>query len=439
VEDSSEYTSYRFFSYMRSGWGTRFSLAEDQTRADVELDAELLCSTGSGDEHVDITGRGRLHGPGDALGIKEEAVLRTTPRANVGDYNPNCLASIEFSHPELPWLLSTATPEGSAQEGIGLRPWFCLIVLEPNEYKMNSSGRVPSIVVLPDPDGQLPLPDLNQAWAWAHVQVTDLSDEERQQELRDIVEQQPERVFSRLLCARRLRANASYRAFVVPTFETGRCAGLGEPQTGVNALDLAWSDDGDNSDDGLPLPYYHSWSFGTGPRGDFEYQVGLLQPQRLPADAGTQPFDTNRPGSLVRSPILPDGPLRLAGALVSPRWEPKLWPVAKDPFVGDMRRMIHAALTSGTTEHEEDQDPWLVPPVYGRWHAMLEGSSHHPPWPWQLNTDPRHRAIAGLATRIVQKHQEDLMASAWAQAGDIEEANQALRPARQGAGCGEHG
>ena len=42
-----------------------------------------------------------------------------------------------------------------------------------------------------------------------------------------ILGQNPDLAYSRLLCPRRLGDNTGYHAFVVPTFETGRLAGLG--------------------------------------------------------------------------------------------------------------------------------------------------------------------------------------------------------------------
>ena len=422
----NENISYRFYSYMRSGWGTHFEIEDGKPHASVALEALLTKAPGGEPSQIKATGKLR----NDVLGFKKSAVLRTTPVENVGDYQANCFASIDFAHPELPWCLSLATPEKSGAVNIGLMPWCCLIVLEANEYESIPNDQMPSIKVFSNQDSKLSsLPDLSQAWAWAHIQVTDLGDEDQQLTLPETLSRHPERVFSRILCNRRLKGMTSYHAFVVPTFETVRRSGLGRPLTGVSALDPAWSSDIDYPE-GRELPYYYSWSFGTGPRGDFEYQVSLLKPQPLPPDAGEQPFYTGEPGYLVRAPDPPEEPLRFAGALVSPVQKPQAWPSKGDPFFEDMSRFVDLAINNGLNEQtssDEKQDPWFTPPIYGRYHALLNGWSSDPPWPRQLNTDPRHRVVAGMATRIVRKHQEELMASAWAQAGDIDEANRALR------------
>src|SRR3989442_8415883 len=57
-----------------------------------------------------------------------------------------------------------------------------------------------------------------------------------------------------------------------------------------------------------------------------------------------------------------------------------------------------------------------------------------PPLNWldELNLDPRHRAVAALGTQVVQTEQEQLVASAWEQLGEIERINQMRRQAQLG-------
>ena len=76
----------------------------------------------------------------------------------------------------------------------------------------------------------------------------------------------------------------------------------------------------------------------------------------------------------------------------------------------------------------------LPPPIYGRWPAAVTSVplAHGKirPWITELNLDPRNRAVAALGTLLVQRQQEQLMASAWAQVGPIDLANQALHQAQ---------
>jgi hypothetical protein len=85
------------------------------------------------------------------------------------------------------------------------------------------------------------------------------------------------------------------------------------------------------------------------------------------------------------------------------------------------------------------QDPVIVPPLYGRWHAaierVLDGPLGDPEqsrerWIHELNLDPRYRAAAGIGTNIVQKNQEDYVEAAWQQVGRVIEGNKKVRHAQ---------
>ena len=88
------------------------------------------------------------------------------------------------------------------------------------------------------------------------------------------------------------------------------------------------------------------------------------------------------------------------------------------------------------TQNDTDEDPIVAPPIYGCWQAARH-TVNLPPSPpasvaWldELNLDPRHRAVAALGTQVVQTQQEDLMASAWEQLGEIDRINQLRRQAQ---------
>ena len=79
-----------------------------------------------------------------------------------------------------------------------------------------------------------------------------------------------------------------------------------------------------------------------------------------------------------------------------------------------------------------DADPVVAPPIYGDKHALvvkLDGAAV-PPWITELNLDPRTRVAAGLGTQVVQARQEDYVARAWRQLGDVLAANRLLRAAQ---------
>ncbi len=81
-------------------------------------------------------------------------------------------------------------------------------------------------------------------------------------------------------------------------------------------------------------------------------------------------------------------------------------------------------------------DPIVGPPIYGCWQAARHQVNliSPPPLNWldELNLDPRQRVVAAFGTQVVQSEQEDLMASAWEQLGQIQRVNQIRRQAQFG-------
>ena len=111
------------------------------------------------------------------------------------------------------------------------------------------------------------LPDLRDSWGWAHVQ-------------RSVGNRQlaggataPSAALARLVCPRRLSRDVTYLACLVPAFNSGGAAGLGQTPTGQH--ELAWSVDAGGV---VKLPVYDHWTFTTGPDGDFEDLVTRLRP-----------------------------------------------------------------------------------------------------------------------------------------------------------------
>ena len=71
----------------------------------------------------------RLRGPADVVGIDRHQVVRTDPRPNTSDFEPNCFPSIEFDRADFPWLFTPARANTNGQ----LRPWLCLVVVRQQD------------------------------------------------------------------------------------------------------------------------------------------------------------------------------------------------------------------------------------------------------------------------------------------------------------------
>jgi hypothetical protein len=99
----------------------------------------------------------------------------------------------------------------------------------------------------------------------------------------------------------------------------------------------------------------------------------------------------------------------------------------------------NSSLNEAISSSSEIDDPLITPPLYGQWHIMvqrlLEEKSGIPispseNWIHELNLDPRWRVAAGFGTKVIQDKQEEYMAAAWGQVGEILEANRKIRLAQ---------
>jgi hypothetical protein len=479
--------SYSFLPWLRTGIATR--VTEDPgtaERASIPVTLRVGAVPVSGAAaSTDVVRHVQLYGPGDVVGIDPRAVSRVEPRQGITNHEPNYLAHIEFYDEDFPWRYSPAVPDPATGR---LAPWLALVVLaagadpggadaEFTEAGQGGGAPLPSIVVK-DPATTLAPP--GQLGAWAHVHVNGPLDvpivstdpAAALAELAAVLAANPDNACSRVVCPRHLRPDTNYQAFLVPAFETGRLAGLGlDPAGSPAAVHGAWGPHYDGRLAEGQLPYYHRWSFTTGTTGDFEFLVRLLRPRVPDSRVGRRDVDVHRspgfgiPG--IDAPPQINGVLRMGGALRVPpaphaprdpfdNWDnfdggdPHAAPYPQ-PFQQALAGLVnlaeayqrqgpaaaHAALAAGPAEG----DPVITPPLYGRWHALTSrlltgadgtpvGSPTDHNWVHRLNLDPRFRAAAGLGTQVVQARQEELMAAAWAQVGDVLAANGRIRAAQ---------
>jgi hypothetical protein len=419
-----------FLPWVRQGAAAAINVADtldSNMRGAVDLKATLAINSVP-DNPVTV----RLRGPADVVGIDPNEVVRVDPKPNTTDFEPNYFPGIEFDRADFPWLFTPASAGANAK----LRPWLCLVIVRQQQGVLLSSSADTPLPVLNIDAPAKPadeLPDLGDSWAWVHAQVAASDIHQTDPELlKTDMRTRPERSLSRLLCPRILQPNTDYIACVVPTFELGRRAGLGEEikdteLTATNALTPAWSFT-PTLPKSIRLPVYYQWRFRTGEGGDFESLVRLLHAEPAPEGLGKRPMDISEPGFELPATFPDDAELSLEGALRPlEHREFAPWPAdAQEPFQTELAKIINAP--GEALIIDPDSDPLLAPPLYGQWHAarsMVTRSAA--PWFDELNLDPRHRSVVAFGTRVVQEHQEALMASAWEQAGDLQRANQRMR------------
>lgn len=396
----------------------------------------------------DVDRQVRLFGPGDVIGIDPQQVVRTEPRHLSTDFEPNYFPAIEFDRPDFLWLFTPA----KADDANRLRPWLCLIVLKKQEgvtIRIDRNLPLPVLEIKSPARPDQELPDLNDSWAWAHTQVA--GTQPQFAALKSSLGGDPALTVSRLLCPRKLDPLTEYVACVVPAFEQGRRAGLGQPVQGPDEqaplpLTPAWiikPVPPAKPPVEVTLPVYYQWNFRTGTGGDFESLVGLLKAREMPATVGKRPIDISEPGFKLQPPLPPNASgttLGLEGALRVVGSKPDDWPAAvSGPFQTALQDILNRAWKVATDEKEQ-RDPIVGPPVYGCWQAARHvlNVSAPPPLNWldELNLDPRQRVAAAFGTQVVQAEQEELMASAWEQLGEIQRVNQIRRQAQLGRSVG---
>ena len=453
---------YSFIPWLRRGLANKIAetdalganvtgagYADERARLNVELVVGYDRISGGSDEDS-VSKTVNLIGPGDIAGVNPVAVLRTEPAANVNNFEANLLAYIEFYEEDFPWRYTPVGPTGSK-----LRPWIALIVLKAGEFDLRDNGAgLPSFSVHPEAVNQV-FCDHDETWAWAHVHLnqsltggTGLIGE-----VDNLLATDPDIGISRLLCPRKLQQSSDYTAFLIPAFETGRIAGLGKPTTGIKAQQPAWTKTGGQVTiaevEGFnqhSFPFYYSWTFRTGKLGDFESLVAVLKPFPTDPESGKMPMDIQNPGYDLDG-VAASQVIGFEGALKPPDYNSDPFPdgPGDQTFRTKLKKLLNLAVDAVENDNAVAlnsaenpfyaapfvEDPMIVPPIYGYWHAMIKklGNAGNPSWIEKLNLDPRYRGAAGLGTKTVQAGQEDLMNRAWQQVGDVNLANQQIREA----------
>jgi hypothetical protein len=352
----------------------------------------------------------QLYGPGDLTRIDLRQTVRTEPADGTLNFEPNYLAAIEFDEPDFPWLFTPAAPAGNR-----LRPWHALIVLKPGEYTPVQGTAFPAV----DVSTLAALQPLDDAWNWAHTQLSG------DDGLANTLASTPASVISRIICPRRLDPETGYLACLVPAFEGGRLAGLGQ-DVSVISSEPAWTA---NTAVPLRLPVYYQFKFSTTDAGDFESLVRRLVPRQLGNNIGQRPMSVDAPEENFPGA---GTPLGLQGALQSLAVAPTPWlDPAKTAFQSALQDFVNRTTAVKVDPANPGPDPTVVPPIYGRWHAGIATVDRTMAgWLNELNLDPRNRTSSGMGTQVIQSKLTSLLASAWQQVAGIEQANAKLRAAQ---------
>lgn len=369
----------RFVSWVRFGAGAARAAASP-----VEVTARIAGEP--------VTQSIRLLGPGDVVGLARGIVRRGPPQNALG-VTPAMFPLVELQPADLPWRYSPVMPAATE-----LVPWIALVVVPAaTPFTQVHGAACPVLDVAGD---QLP------PWAdlalWCHAQLTAPFDG---RPLAQQIADRPHAALARLLCPRRLERNQRYRAAIVPTFEAGRRATLGEEFTPEMVTAPAWSGGATT----VRLPTYDSWEFGTGEAADFEVLARKLR--GLPPSALT--------------------PLSIGLERLGVATRVNFFGVLKPPGLVDSAPASEVAdAIAGRLATTDDA---VGPPVYGSGPVgRLAVSANDTSWFAELNLDPRWRVMAGVGAEVVRLRQEELVASAWDRTGEIRRANRLVAATQLG-------
>ena len=223
--------------------------------------------------------------------------------------------------------------------------------------------------------------------------------------------------------------NTSYTAFVVPAFEVGRRAGLGEAiadtDDGTHAL-VGWRRRrvSRSTSSGRSAPASRATSNrwcarscrATWTRGSASATCDIAQPG-FGVDAVSNP---------------PDDLVGLEGALLAPTTVRQARSQPASDFVAEGRSRVLNAPADGARRPaaaiRSSRRRSTAAGTRGR--ARRAPRRRTPGWVDALNLDPRYRAAAGLGARVIRANQERYMRSAWEQIGDVLAVNQKIRRAQ---------
>lgn len=436
----SDSNYYSFLPFLRQGLASKITTIdnlgpdalETKIRPTINVDVNLQNAS-------NFQKAVHMIGPGDVERIKSDMIMRHAPLHGEEDFLPNYLAFIDFYEEDFPWRYTPLLPnEQDGADQHKLRPWLFLIVLKESEFEEVSSYKSPNRIIefTSGTNYTDVFPNESQIWAWAHVQsvgssLGDSKFENVKNTFQQRLNDEPYKTVSRIICPRKLEAEETYHAFLIPAFELGRRAGLGETiGTDSNIQHPAW-EVADTNPIAKKFPFYYTWSFKTGTQGDFESLVRRINPGQPHPDLGKIPLNITNPNHPDLVGLATESYIGMGGALKQPG--------AYEDFIGQQSNYANALqgiLNIGDDLNQSAPhglvDPIVSAPIYGRWHAAKDTVSQDKKWLSELNLDPKYRATAGVGTKIIKDNQDAYMEMAWKQVEEVNKANRELAFSQMG-------
>lgn len=361
-----------------------------------------------------------LRGPGDILSIINTQIARTEPESGLRGFEPNYFPFVEFVDADFPWRYSLDIGQKAKKQ-----TWLVLIALKPDEFEFVDQGNL-SLSAINVLSINQSLPNLDQSWAFAHVQVN-MSEDGAGNVPADpltALKNDPARGFSRLFCYRKLEALTNYHLFLVPAYKAGLLAGLGE--SGDQDSSPAWDA---SSTEGITLPIYYQSRFTTDAQEDVEALARRLRPLKAddPEGAGA-PKEISAANPDYYEYSKPGAKFELQGALKQTGKDPQVFNT--DNNLAKLIKITLEEVIHGERKGSDDEDPLVAFPPYG-FRFQQESSldiqeAKQDKWFDRINLDLQMRQAAALGAETVRENQEFFAKLCWDQYEEIVEANRKL-------------
>lgn len=378
----------------------------------------------------------QLMGPADVKSVQKNAISRISPPEGAKtrlfkDYLPY----VEFFEEDLPWRYTPV-----ATTDADFRPWMTLIAVKEDEvsFLVNSNGTKLATLQIDSEEryGKI-FPSAKLLFNVAHVQI-DSAIEVTRDNVNALLDENPDCGISRILCTSTLEENSTYVALLIPTYELGRLAGLGQSVNDVRLGKCAWEPllaNQNHRPDGLTFPVYFKWKFHTSiVKADFKtlasqlFFTGEKEYDQMKAyldvdisqsGLGDVHFDEEKVVDVPAALMLDKKNQQL-------RKEDNSYTEA----LKDLLELNPVLKENETGEINMEEDPWIVPPVYGARHLLTtqpQFANNQMDVVKEVNLLLKNRVAAGMGSTIVKKNQEQFVNRAWKKVEKINQLNQAIR------------
>lgn len=409
-----------------------------------------------------------LLGPADVKSLSRKAISRKSPEST-GEIRLNCdyRPYVEFYEEDLPWRYTPVSPRHK-----DFHSWMALIAVKDDEFKVVMKGSIKTVVLsMTEERYKEVFPASELLNAASHVQIDttsdeferkadEMSNEEFQKQVNDILNENPDCGISRILCTSKLEKSTTYTLLLIPAYELGRLSALDLDLSTAKLTTTAWADtlqEQQARPEGMTFPVYTKWKIETA-SADANFITlanRLAHTSEKEYDDMKAYLDVDISHSGLGSVVVEEGTTIDVPASLTMNQDPTDLREEDQSYRNALKETLQ--LNPVFEENESgkinmESDPWIVPPVYGARHFLTtqeefdkgvtstdhEDGYHEYNIVNDVNLQLKNRIAAGMGSQIVKKNQEEFVNRAWKKVEVVNALNQLIREFYQMNEVNEH-